>query len=438
VTPSSEASPGRPVTPSVDGGAHRPAPPRTDMPHLREAAAATTNGDRAPRILDGMRWRSFLVPRRSLVWLIYLAILAFQPLFDADATWVDWTVTGLILLAFLPVYGWTDRHAGSRPYFWDGKPGGLLGLAAMLAMGVLLAPLNAGTSVFFIYAAAISGYLPERRAAVWSIVACCALVPVAALLSTVPFPYVLYPYLPAMIFAPVVGIANRLACERELHSARLRMAQDEIARLATIAERERIARDLHDLLGHTLSTITLKSELASRLATRDPERAAREMADVERISREALSQVRQAVRGYRSSGLEGELANAKLALEAAGVEYDYYFERLDLPPAAEGVLALALREGVTNVVRHAGASRCQVRLEARGSSALLTVTDDGRLPEGASFGSGLSGMRSRVEALGGSVSLRSTGRSTVLEVRVPLEARDQPAAGSAAEARATA
>jgi len=399
--------------------------------------AATNDHDRAPRILDGMRWRSFLVPKRSLVWLVYLGILAFQPLFDAEATWVEWAVTGLIVLAFLPVYGWTDRHAGSRPYFWDGRPGGLIGLSVMLAMGVLLAPVNAGTSVFFIYAAAISGYLPQRRTSVWAIAACCALVPVAALLSTVPFPYVLYPYLPALIFAPVVGVANRLACEREVHSARLRMAQDEIERLATIAERERIARDLHDLLGHTLSTITLKSELASRLATRDPERAAREMADVERISREALSQVRQAVRGYRSSGLEGELANAKLALEAAGVEYDYYFERVDLPPAAEGALALALREGVTNVVRHAGARRCQVRLEARGSSALLTVTDDGTLPEGVAFGSGLSGMRSRVEALGGAVSLRSTGKTTVLEVRLPLEARGEAPAASSLGAQAT-
>src|SRR5690606_17049044 len=249
----------------------------------RPVTAATNDHDRAPRILDGMRWRSFLVPKRSLVWLVYLGILAFQPLFDAEATWVEWAVTGLIVLAFLPVYGWTDRHAGSRPYFWDGRPGGLIGLSVMLAMGVLLAPVNAGTSVFFIYAAAISGYLPQRRTSVWAIAACCAPVPVAALLSTVPFPYVLYPYLPALIFAPVVGVANRLACEREVHSARLRMAQDEIARLATIAERERIARDLHDLLGHTLSTITLKSELASRLATRDPERAAREMADVERI-----------------------------------------------------------------------------------------------------------------------------------------------------------
>src|SRR5690606_39474374 len=116
----------------------------------------------------------------------------------------------------------SDVCSSDLPYLWDGRPGGLLGLGVMLAMGVFLAPLNAGTSVFFIYASAIAGYLPERRVSVRALAVSCALVPVAALLSTVPFPYVLYPYVPALIFAPVVGIANRLASERETHTARLR------------------------------------------------------------------------------------------------------------------------------------------------------------------------------------------------------------------------
>ncbi len=372
------------------------------------------------------------------MWLVYLCFLVFQPLFDADATWVDWAVSVLIAVAFVPVYGWTDRHACSRPYLWSGRPGGVLGIVVMLAMGVLLAPLNAGTSVFFIYAAAAGGQLRPRRLAVRALAVAAALVPLAALLSRVPLPWVLYPYLPALIFVPLVGVTNYFVREREYQNARLRMAQDEVERLATIAERERIARDLHDLLGHTLSTITLKSELAAKLVARDPERAAREIADVERISRDALGQVREAVRGYRSTGLEGELANAKLALEAAGVEYDYYFERLELSPATESTLALALREGVTNVVRHAGASRCQVRLEARGQDVVLTVSDDGRLPPDAGFGNGLTGMRSRVEALGGAVTLRPAARSTVLEVKVPLRARGGDATASAGDEPATA
>ncbi len=366
--------------------------------------------------------------------------MVFQPIFDSTATWADWALTGLVILAFLPVYGWTDRYACARPYFWRGQPGGLLGIAVMLAMGVFLAPINAGTSVFFIYAAAIGAIVRPRRLAVGVVVASFLLVPVAALLSVVEFPYVLYSYVPPAIFVPLIGLANYHQREREDGRARLAMAQDEIERLATIAERERIARDLHDLLGHTLSTITLKSELAKKLLSRDPDAAAREMADVERISRDALSQVREAVRGYRSSGLEGELANAKLALEAAGIEFDYYFEPLDLPPTGESALALALREGVTNVVRHSGARSCQVRIEARGSQAFLVVTDDGSLDatEPADDG-GLSAMRSRVEALAGGVSLRRLGKTTVLEVRLPLERRaEEPAAARASEAPATA
>lgn len=218
------------------------------------------------------------------------------------------------------------------------------------------------------------------------------------------------------------------------------MAQDEIEHLATIAERERIARDLHDLLGHTLSTITLKSELAARLTTADPERAAREIADVERISREALGQVRAAVRGYRSSGLEGEIANAKLALEAAGMDFDYYFEKLDLAPMAESAMALALREGVTNVMRHSGAESCQVRLEPRANAGVLTISDNGTLRDAPMPGDGgLSAMRSRIEALGGSVALRREGQRTVLEVQLPLSGTSvAPLAGAQAEARSPA
>src|SRR5690606_14477634 len=307
----------------------------------------------------------------------------FQPLFDSSSTWVDWTLTALIVMAFLPVYGWTGRFACERPYFWRGQPGGVFGIAIMLAMAVLLAPVNSGTSVFFIYAAATGALIRPRRLAVGVVTASFLLVPVAALLSVVPYPYVFFAYVPSLIFVPIVGIANYHQRERDDHRARLAMAQGEIERLATIAERERIARDLHDLLGHTLSTITLKSELAAKLLAKDPLKAAQEIADVERISRDALGQVREAVRGYRTRGMEGEIANAKLALEAAGIDFDYYFEKLDLSPMAESALALALREGVTNVVRHSGAGSCQVRLEARAGEGVLVITDDGSLSDAA-------------------------------------------------------
>src|SRR5690606_38540258 len=130
------------------------------------------------------------------------------PLFDNTSTWVDWAATAAIVLAFLPVYGWTERHACDRPYFWRGRPGGLIGVATMLAMALLFAPLNAGTSVFFIYAASAGAVMRPRKLAITVIVTAFLLVPVAALLSVVEFPQVLYPYLPSMVFVPIIGIAT--------------------------------------------------------------------------------------------------------------------------------------------------------------------------------------------------------------------------------------
>lgn len=395
-------------------------------------------------MLATMNWRSFTVPRRAAVWLAYLGILAFQPLFDPNSTWLHWALAVALAVVFIPIYGWTVRHATSRPFLWRGAtsdeqdgagatrgPGAVMGIALMLVLGIAASPLNSGSSVFMIYASATGGYLRPRNRARLAIAAAFLAVPMAALLSTVPREYFAFAFLPALIFVPIIGIGNYYERERSDSNARLRMAHDEIERLATIAERERIARDLHDLLGHTLSTITLKSELAARMAQRDAAKAEAEMRDVERISRDALGQVRAAVRGYRSGGLEGELANVKLALSAAQIEYDYYLERLDLPPAIEGVLALALREGVTNVIRHSRASTSQVQVKREAGTVVLTVEDDGSWePSAPPTTGGLTIMRARVEALGGELELGRThpgrGGRTRLVVRLPLDAPSTP------------
>src|SRR5204863_1450718 len=191
---------------------------------------------------------------------------------------------------------------------------------------------------------------------------------------------------------------------------------EEVAHLAKVAERERIARDLHDLLGHTLSVIILKSELASRLAATQPERAAEEIRDVERISREALAEVRAAVRGYRSAGLESELRQAGETLKTAGIELQTAMETPPLTAIQESVFALAVREAVTNVVRHAQATVCRLSLRREGSWCQLEIADNGKggaLEEG----SGLSGMRERVEALGGIVE-RDGSHGTLVRIRV--------------------
>ena len=211
----------------------------------------------------------------------------------------------------------------------------------------------------------------------------------------------------------------------------LRRSQEEVERLAQVAERERIGRDLHDLLGHTLSLITLKSELAGKLLARDGEggdsrgAAAREVADIETISRRALSEVRQAVQGYRSGGLAAEIDHAAAALASTGLECrrsvaDAALAAATAEPLRERALCFVLREAVTNVLRHAAASRCEIALAVAGGELRLEVRDDGRggtAPEGF----GLAGMRERLASLGGRLE-RSGDGGTRLTAVVPLDA----------------
>ena len=227
----------------------------------------------------------------------------------------------------------------------------------------------------------------------------------------------------------VLGTNRMLSTIQELRAAR-----EEIARLAVSEERLRFARDLHDLLGHSLSLITLKSELAGRLIEAAPYKAAGEIEDIENVARDALREVREAVAGYRQPTLEAELAGAREMLDAAGIEC-----RCDgaadsgaaLPPSVESVLAWTVREGVTNVIRHSRADTCEVRVSRNVSEAGIEVTDNGRGAGSSSSGSGLSGLAERVESRGGSLEAgpRNSGGFR-LRVTLPV-AGEQVTAASA-------
>ncbi len=183
------------------------------------------------------------------------------------------------------------------------------------------------------------------------------------------------------------------------------------------AERERIARDLHDILGHTLSVVILKAELASRLIEQDPHRAKAEIEEVERIARNALAEVREAIRGYHSGNLRAELDKVTSTLATAGVSVETEYDAAGLPVSHERVLALVLREAVTNIVRHAQAKRCTIRFARDEDVYRLEVKDDGR--GGArEEGMGMRGIRERVEAIGGQVVWR-TDSGTALTITVP-------------------
>ncbi|WP_084530553.1 sensor histidine kinase [Nocardia miyunensis] len=171
------------------------------------------------------------------------------------------------------------------------------------------------------------------------------------------------------------------------------------AELAIVQDRNRVARDVHDILGHSLTVITVKTELALRLIDLDPDRAKTEMADVERLAREALAGVRDTVGGLREVSLAGELANVRTALGAAGIEAELpEGDFSDYRP----IFGWVLREAVTNVVRHSAASRCTVRV---GPSRIEVIDDGTGLRQDAEFGSGLAGLRERVRAEGGALTL---------------------------------
>jgi two-component system sensor histidine kinase DesK len=190
-------------------------------------------------------------------------------------------------------------------------------------------------------------------------------------------------------------------------NAELRYAREENARLAVSEERLRFARDLHDLLGHSLSLIALKSELAGRLIEVDPGRAQAEITDIEQVTRDALREVRDAVSGYRQPDLDTELSGARAALDAAGIECTVVRRVGHLPLNVESTLGWAVREGVTNVIRHSSARNCTVEIEQQDGVVTLTVTDDGDgAPSAAQnrpgrHGSGLAGLRERLSALDG-------------------------------------
>jgi two-component system sensor histidine kinase DesK len=206
----------------------------------------------------------------------------------------------------------------------------------------------------------------------------------------------------------------------------LRQAQREVARLAAADERLRISRDLHDLLGHSLSLIVLKSELAGRLAETDSgaEPVRREIADIESVARQALVEVREAVTGYRQRALSDELDNARSTLEAAGVTVTIRRSGPPLVADLDGLFGWAVREGTTNVARHARATHCLIEVTHNTSTAILEITDDGQ-SEAGQPGSGLTGLSERVEASGGTLQAASLDtRGFRLRVEVPIRVAD--------------
>lgn len=206
--------------------------------------------------------------------------------------------------------------------------------------------------------------------------------------------------------------------------AELNRTREELARIAVSEERLRFSRDLHDLLGHTLSVMVVKAEVVRRLIPRDPELAAEHARDIETIGREGLVEVRQAVNGYRNPTLAAELTRARDALSAAGISVEVIEAGRPIPPDIDALLGWIVREGATNVIRHSGAGRCTIAVRVDSGVIRLDLTDDGHGTDPGPDGGGLRGLRERVAAAGGSLEAGRLPAGFGIAVDLPVNNPD--------------
>jgi len=371
-----------------------------------------------------------------LVWVIWLPFAAsdITKLLQAHLPLVRLVATLVAVVLFFCVYLWATWRNAQRLVDISSPTehtamSQWLPIALLVALSLVTVLLYRDVGTPFIFTSAyIGGRLPMVRA-VQAILVLVLLIVVLGSLHNPDWPYLAQ----GVVLVLIVGIVTTLITRSIMTGRELRIAREEIARLAVTAERLRIARDLHDLLGHNLSLITLKSELARRLISVSPEWAASEIGDVEQVARTTLQEVREAVGNYRQSSLANELHAAQQLLAAAGIVYVCEEDKGiqgTLRPTIEAVLSWAVREGVTNVIRHSRARHCTVRITQDTHYVHVEVIDDGAktsvlssspMPVAGSTSNGLRGLTERVAALGGQCEAQAqTSGSFRLAVSVPL------------------
>jgi two-component system sensor histidine kinase DesK len=364
-----------------------------------------------------------------LIWLPVCYSLLISPVADPEpgprSPWAWLAAVGAGAVFTAAVLSRYRREAGL-----DRVRRLLLGLLAVLAVVTTAVYSSAWSSLFILLAIGVGVVLIDRRTPV--LILAVAALAVATLFSagassgstlTTGFS-VLLSGLGSYAVTQLFVVVQELQCTRQ-----------ELARLAVAQERERFARDLHDLLGHTMSVIVVKAEAVRRLVPLDSAAAVVHAGDIETIGRQALTDIRRAVTGYRGAGLDRELVSARVALDAAGI--NLRLERWDdagsLPEDTDALLGWVVREGVTNVVRHAQATHCAITLARTELSTRLTIDDDGRGDDqisgtgagtgnGAGAGVGLLGLAERVAAAGAMMDVTRTGPGFRIVVEVPLMA----------------
>lgn len=337
-------------------------------------------------------------------------------------------ITVLMMGQHLPAAGWWLGL--SMPLFlllyalslWLPQRQGGWVAVVMIAASLLVLPWFPPTMSYFIFGAVLLRVFPGPSNLAYAGWAMLANVVFCALVVALGWDWQRFVWVPVLTLMVVTIVANTHS--NDARERLLQRSQAAVRAQASAAERERIGRDLHDLLGHTLSLITLKLELSRKLAASDPQRSRSEADEAEQVARQALEQVRNAVTGMRATGLHGEIASAGLLLECAGVRWQPQ-PPPNLPEALDAALSLVLREAVTNISRHADARRAWLDFVLEPGRVGLQIGDDGRGYSGRQ-GNGVNGMQERVQALGGSLSIQRGQRGgTCLQVWLPLPAAGQ-------------
>ena len=288
--------------------------------------------------------------------------------------------------------------------FWSKSYWVSVHVVLMVLLAVFVSFYSVSCIGLFAYAAAACSAFRKRRSAFILLLSVVGSYLLVAYLQE----HSIYALLVGLFLTLINGINFEIQFSHFLKNRNIKQSQNEVRNLAQVNERERIARDLHDVLGNSLTSITLKAELAQRLMGINPEEAKIQVMHIQEISRKALNQVRETVTDYKANTLENELSHARIALQSKDILLKCKIEASHVPALVEAVFAMVVREAVTNILRHSGASQCIIRLEKSQDYLALKIADNGTNTGEIVFGNGLKGMKERLNALGGWLEVEMT------------------------------
>jgi two-component system, NarL family, sensor histidine kinase DesK len=324
------------------------------------------------------------------IWLIF-SLYYFVPMYYMELEMFTHIFLSVVFIGFVVLYIWATTL--NPHHVW--KP-----IIGIIAIALIVTPISPGSSSIFPYVGFLIGFSYSTRT--YLILLCSLVVGIIALHYhfRYPVPYFALPAISGIVTISLWGYVERIRFSAKIHWLQSR---EEIQQLAVIAERERIARDLHDILGHTLSSIALKAELAEKLLQQHKMQDVQQhLSELHHIARESLSLVRQTVSGYKHRGLSGEVIQLCDKLRQNGFSVDLHGEIPRLTPRAETALILALTELTTNVLRHSKGNHCQLSFNVTPDNVLISVHDNGCI-KNITPGNGLNGIQERLHALAGDI-----------------------------------